>query len=186
LTISAVFLDRDGVLNEYLPGDYVKTPHELRVMPGASSAIRQLNDAGLPVVVISNQQGVGKRLMSRDDLDAVEQALRRGLHAEAGAWLDRCYYCTDLKSANSPRRKPAPGMLLEAAHDLGIEPRACVMVGDSPSDIAAAKAAGVGAAVLILSGATREYRPGDMSPAPDQVFSDLQAAINWIIQERQQ
>lgn len=184
MTISAVFLDRDGILNEYLPGDYVKTPGELRLIPGVAAAVKRLNDAALPVVVISNQQGVGRGLMTRADLDVVEQTLRDLLVREAGASLGRCYYCTDLKSANSPRRKPAPGMLLEAASDLGIDVGTAVMIGDSTTDVAAAKSAAAGAALLVLSGSIREYSPDSMSPAPDHVFLDLNAAVDWIIKEK--
>jgi D-glycero-D-manno-heptose 1,7-bisphosphate phosphatase len=182
MKISAVFLDRDGVLNAYLPGDYVKTPAEMALIPGAAIAVRRLNDASIPVIVISNQQGVGKGLMTEDDLNTVTASLRASLDTEAGAHIDRCYYCTDLKSANSQRRKPAPGMLLEAAEDFGLALSETIFVGDSPTDIAAGAAAGVGATLLILSGATRAYGDGGMTPAPDHVFADLTAAVDWILE----
>ena len=181
MAVSAVFLDRDGVLNEYLPGAYVRNVDELRLIPGVSAAVRRLNDAGIPVVVISNQQGVGQGIMTRDDLDTVEQEIRKRLKDEAGATLDRCYYCTDLSNVNSARRKPAPGMLLEAAEALGIDLAQAVMVGDSATDIQAAKAAGVGSALLILTGSISIYTAGDISPEPDVVFIDLDSAVDWII-----
>jgi histidinol-phosphate phosphatase family protein len=182
VSISAVFLDRDGVLNEYLPGAYVRFPEELRVIAGVSGAIRRLNDAGIPVVVVSNQQGVGKGLMTADDLNVVEQHLCQKLKDENGAWLDKCYYCTDLNDANSPRRKPAPGMLLEAADEFGIDLSQAVMVGDSATDIAAARAAGVGSALLVLTGSINVYTAGDMTPEPDVVFIDLNSAVDWILE----
>jgi len=182
VSVSAVFLDRDGVLNEYLPGAYVRNVDELRLIPGVSAAIKRINDAGIPVVVISNQQGVGKGVMSREDLDVVEKEICRRLNDESGATLDRCYYCTDLSSANSPRRKPAPGMLLEAAKELGIDLADAVMVGDSATDIQAAKAAGVGSALLLLTGSLSVYTAGDISPEPDVVFIDLGTAVDWILE----
>ncbi len=119
MILEAVFLDRDGVLNPHIPGDYLKSADELVVLPGVAQAVRRLNDAGLKVIVISNQQGVGKGEMTMDDLMAIERRMEEALAHEAGASLDRCYYCTDLKAANSPRRKPEPGMLLEAARISG-------------------------------------------------------------------
>lgn len=182
MSVSAVFLDRDGVLNEYLPGAYVRNVDELRLIPGVAEAVRRINDAGVPVVVISNQQGVGKGLMTPDDLDTVEREMRR-LLAESEAKLDRCYYCTDLKSANSPRRKPEPGMFLEAAEEMGIDLSKAVMVGDSATDIAAAHAAGVGSAILLLTGSISVYTAGDITPEPDAVFIDMNTAVDWILGE---
>ena len=147
-----------------------------------SAAVKRINDAGIPVVVISNQQGVGKGIMTREDLDVVEKEICRRLKDESGATLDRCYYCTDLNSVNSPRRKPAPGMLLEAAEDLGIDLANAVMVGDSATDIQAAKAAGVGSAVLLLTGSLSVYKAGDIAPEPDVVFIDLGTAVDWILE----
>ena len=182
MRFNAVFVDRDGVLNQYLPGRYVQTPDELIVLPGVAAAVRRLNDAGLPVIVVSNQQGVGKGLMTDTDLLAIEQRMAETLQRKAGAHLDACIYCTDLKSAHSPRRKPAPGMLWEAAARFGLDITRTVFAGDSATDIAAGRAAGVGAAVLLLSGSVRAYKDGDMTPAPDCVFADLPAAVHWILE----
>lgn len=181
MKISAVFLDRDGVLNEHLPADYVKSPDKWVVLPGVAAAVRRLNDAGLPVIVISNQQGVGKGLMTPDDLQAVEARMEEALAHEAGARIDRCYYCTELKSARSPRRKPEPGMLIEAAAEFGLTLRETVFLGDSPTDIAAGHAAGVGATILLLSGGTRPDNVAAIAPPPDFVFNDLPTAVGWIL-----
>ena len=182
LKIEAVFLDRDGVLNPHIPGGYLQTADELVVLPGIAAAVRQLNDAGLPVIVISNQQGVGKGLMTIDDLLAIEQRMADALAREAGAYLARCYYSTELASENSPRRKPGPGMLIEAAQDFGLHLPNTVFAGDSPTDVQAGHAAGVGATVLLLSGGTQTYAAGDWSPAPDWVFPDLPSAAEWILE----
>ncbi len=184
MTIRAVFLDRDGVLNTHLPGDYVKSAETLVVLPGVAQAVRRLNDAGLPVAVISNQQGVGKGVMTIEDLQQVEQRIIETLDAEAGAYISRFYYCTDLKEANSPRRKPEPGMLWEAADDFGLNITETVFAGDTPTDIAAGHAAGVAATLLLLSGSTKSYAPGDFALEPNYVFTDLQNAVNWILENK--
>lgn len=178
--ISAVFLDRDGVLNPHIPGGYLLAAGDVRLLPGVAHAVRRLNDANLPVIVISNQQGVGKALMTLDDLTAIERRMEALLDEEAGAKITRCYYSTELQSVNSPRRKPAPGMLLEAASDFNLRLNEAVFLGDSPTDIQAGKAAGVGATVLLLSGGSRSA--DGMIPAPDFVFAGLPAAVSWILE----
>ncbi len=184
MTVEAVFLDRDGVLNPHIPGGYLLAADDVIVLPGVAQAVRRLNDAGLPVIVISNQQGVGKGLMTRDDLLGIERRMGEALAHEAGAHLDRCYYSTEMVSANSPRRKPGPGMLLEAAHDFGLTLAETVFAGDSPTDIQAGHAAGVGKTVLLLSGGTQAYGDGDMTPPPDLIFPDLPALADWILEGR--
>ena len=184
MTIEAVFLDRDGVLNPHIPGGYLQSADDLVVLPGVARAVRRLNAAGMPVIVISNQQGVGKGLMTLNDLMAIERRMEEALAQEAGAFLTRCYYSTELKSANSLRRKPEPGMLVEAAADFGLTLAHTVFAGDSPTDIQAGHAAGVGQTILLLSGGTEIYTEGDMTPAPDLVFADLPTATDWILENR--
>jgi histidinol-phosphate phosphatase family protein len=144
----AVFLDRDGVLNVYLPGDYAKAPDELTVLPGVGAAVARLQAAGFLTVLISNQQGVAKGLMTESDLAAVTQKLR------AEVPLDAVYYCPHLKSDDCPCRKPRPGMLLQAAQEHEIDLAQSVFIGDTPTDAQAAQAAGVDF-VLVLTGQTK-------------------------------
>lgn len=182
--IRSVFLDRDGVLNVYLPGAYVRNVEELGVVPGVAAAIRRLNDSGIPVIVISNQQGVGKGIMTFDDLLAVQAGMEAILEEQAGARIDGWYYCTDLASVVSERRKPKPGMLYEAARDFSLDLATTAFIGDSPTDIAAGEAAGVGATILVLSGATAAYDPDRFQPAPGHVFPDVGTAVTWILEEQ--
>ena len=181
--LQAVFVDRDGVLNRYLPGDYVKSPSELQILPGIPQAIARLNDAGLKVVIISNQQGVGKEIMTRADLDIVKQTLDTTLDFEAGAFIDRHYYCTDLKDSGSDRRKPKPGMLYEAAADLGFDVEKTAFIGDSATDIAAARAVGAATAILVLTGATNAESAANIWPAPDFIVPSLVEAVDLILEE---
>lgn len=182
MNLDAVFLDRDGVLNPHIPGDYLYAADKLVVLPGVALAVRRLNDAGVPVIVISNQQGVGKGLMTMEDLLAIERRMGEALAHEAGAHLDHCYYSTELAAANSPRRKPGPGMLLEAAQDFSLTLAHTVFAGDSPTDIEAGHAARVGKTILLLSGGTPAYAEGDFYPAPDLVFPDLCHMVDFLME----
>ena len=165
----AVFLDRDGVLNRQRPGDYVKSPAELELLPGVEEAVSRLREAGLLAVIISNQQGVGKGLFTGADLDAVTEKLRRSVP------LDAVYYCPHLASDGCPCRKPAPGMILRAAAELNIDLRASAMVGDSLSDLLAARAADVGLFVRV-----GEEESALWPERPDFHAADLPGAADWL------
>lgn len=176
--IRAVFLDRDGVINRYLRDDYVKSPDELHLLPGAADAIRFLNDAGILCIVVSNQQGVGRGIMTAEQLDDVDRALKTRLSDASGAVIDATYYCTALRSDNSDRRKPMPGMIFEAANDLGFDPSESLLIGDSPTDIGAGYRGGVAGTILVLSGATAAYVTGQFEPPPNLVSVNLKSAID--------
>jgi len=168
----AVFLDRDGVLNVYLPGDYAKTPEALVIQPGAGEAVVRLQAAGFKTILISNQQGVGKGLMTEADLAAVTAKL------QAAVPLDAVYYCPHLKSAECSCRKPKPGMLLQAAAEHEIDLTRSFFIGDTPTDAQAAAAAGV-AFLLVLTGQTQSAEGFPLSPAA--VVENLASAADWIL-----
>ena len=168
----AVFLDRDGVLNVYLPGDYAKTPDELVLIPGVGGVVQRLRDAGYLAVLISNQQGVAKGLMTQADLDAVTEKLR------AEVPLDAVYYCPHLKSEACTCRKPKPGMLLQAAQEHGIDLASSVFLGDTPTDAQAAQAAGV-PFVLVLTGQTQAAE--SFSPPTAYIAQSLATAADWVL-----
>lgn len=179
---SAVFLDRDGVLNVYLPGDYVKTPGDLHLLPGVAQAVRAFNDAHLPVFVISNQQGVAKGLMTKADLGKVDDALKRNLAESAGAYVEQSYYCPHAAEAGCDCRKPRAGMIRQAAREHGIDITSSVFIGDTETDAQAARAAGIGAFVLVLSG---KYKSASDFPALfDHVAADLSEAAEWVLRRR--
>lgn len=181
----AVFLDRDGVLNVLLRGDYVKRPDELALVPGAGAGVQRLNALGLPVFVISNQQGVAKGLMSPADLQGVDAVLRERLVAEMpGARLDASYYCPHGAADECDCRKPRPGLLLRAAREHDLDLARSFFVGDAPTDALAARAAGVGHFILVLSGTFTDpdeaAQSGRFPVAPDFVAPDLPAAARFI------
>lgn len=136
-----VFLDRDGTLNVQRPG-YVETPEQLDLIDGAPAAVARLGELAHRVVVVTNQRGVARALMSLDDLAAVHAALDAGL-ALAGARLDAYGVCPH-EHDTCDCRKPLPGLLVNFFDRMPwADPARCLMIGDQDSDQAAAQAAGV-------------------------------------------
>jgi D-glycero-D-manno-heptose 1,7-bisphosphate phosphatase len=138
----AVFLDRDGVINEKAPeGDYVTSWEEMRILPGVSRAIMLFNEAGFCVIVVSNQRCVAKGLITVSDLAALHRRLCQVL-SNAGATVDAIYFCPHEVVPACSCRKPRPGMLFEAAYRHNIDLTASWIIGDSDIDIEAGKRAG--------------------------------------------
>lgn len=138
----AIFLDRDGVINKKpAEHDYVKNWNEFIWLPKAKEAIKLVNKAGWLVIVVSNQRGVARGLMSKEDVDKINQKMLKDL-ANDGAKIDGVYWCGHDYSDNCDCRKPNPGLILQAAKDFNIDLLNSWVVGDSNDDIAAGKAAG--------------------------------------------
>ena len=138
----AAFLDRDGVINVKAPeGQYVTRWEEVRFLPGVAAAIARLKKASYLVIVISNQRCVAKGLVTVDEVEALHEKISREL-ASQGAIIDAVYFCPHDTKPPCECRKPAPGMLLQAARDHQIDLGASWMIGDSAADVAAGKNAG--------------------------------------------
>ena len=132
LTDRTLFLDRDGVVNVLLVNDYVKNVSELEIREDFIESIPLILKNFGKVFIVTNQQGVGKGLMTEDDLQRVHDYFLQQV-AQAGGRVDRIYYCTALKSAHSFRRKPSIGMALQARRDFAdVALKQSVMVGDEP------------------------------------------------------
>ena len=128
-----LFLDRDGVINRWLPGDYVKTWAEFAFLPGILECLRKWAVRFKHIIVVSNQRGVGKGKMSQADLEAVHARMLSEIRASGGR-IDAVYTCTELEK-DHPMRKPQPGMFLAACRDFpDIAPERSLMLGDSDSD----------------------------------------------------
>ncbi|RAK64458.1 D,D-heptose 1,7-bisphosphate phosphatase [Phenylobacterium kunshanense] len=149
----ALFLDRDGVLNEDL--GYVYRWEDFRWIPGAMETIATFNRAGWLVIVVTNQSGVGRGYYTEDDVHELHRRMQADL-AEAGARIDAFYHAPQHPEApveayrhpDPPLRKPNPGMLLLAMQEWPIDREASLMIGDKPSDLEAALRAGVRAALF--------------------------------------
>jgi D-glycero-D-manno-heptose 1,7-bisphosphate phosphatase len=146
-----VFLDRDSVIVEDV--HFLATVERLRVLPGAAEALRRLQQR-FYLVVVTNQSGIARGLLTEDDLFGIHAELVRRLAAE-GVVIDAFYYCPHLPEATVPGyggecdcRKPKPGMLLRAAQDWDIDLAHSFMVGDMPRDVEAGRAAGVRSILL--------------------------------------
>lgn len=144
----AAFLDRDGVLIEDV--GYPHRPEHLRFIRGAAAAVRRLNEAGLPVIVVSNQSGVGRGYFTRAQMDAFMALAVSGL-AEQGARIDAVYVAPhhpaaaleEYRHPDHPDRKPNPGMILRAAEEHDVDLGRSILIGDKESDLEAARRAGV-------------------------------------------
>src|SRR5580698_10604801 len=138
----ATFLDRDGVINVKAPeGRYVTRWEDVRFLSGVATAIRLLNKAGFRVIVVSNQRCVAKGLVTSAEVEALHRRICREL-AELGAGIDAVYFCPHEAEGACDCRKPAPGMLLQAAKEHQIDLSASWMIGDTDADVAAGKNAG--------------------------------------------
>lgn len=146
----AVFLDRDGTINE--SRGYIRTPEELVLLPGAGDAIRRLNESGYLVIVVTNQPVIARGEVTEDELRVIHNRMET-LLGNQGAYVDAIYYCPHHPDRGYPGerpelkkmcrcRKPEPGMLLKAAKDYHIELKASWMAGDGPADMEAGRAAG--------------------------------------------
>lgn len=174
----ACFLDRDGVVN--VDVGYLHRAEDFVFVPGTVSALCRLQAAGWALVVVSNQSGIARGYFAEADYQRVTGHMRAAL-AAAGIRLDAVLHCPHLPGAQVPAyaqvcacRKPAPGMLLQAAATLGLDLPASVLVGDKASDIAAGRAAGVGHCVLVESG--HELSAASRAAA-DAVYADL---AQWV------
>ncbi|MGO8707035.1 MAG: D-glycero-alpha-D-manno-heptose-1,7-bisphosphate 7-phosphatase [Terracidiphilus sp.] len=144
----AAFLDRDGVINVKAPeGQYVTRWEEVRFLPGVPAAISRLNKSGFRVIVISNQRCVAKGLVTSAEVEALHRKISKEL-ADLGAIIDAVYFCPHDTEPACSCRKPAPGMLLQAAKDHQIDLGISWMIGDSDADVAAGKNAGCKTALI--------------------------------------
>lgn len=166
--LSAVFLDRDGVINEKAPeGGYVTSWSEFRFLPGALSGLRRLAAAELPTYVVTNQRGIARGDMSPADLEDIHRRMVLAV-AAAGGRLDGIYHCPH--DHGCPGRKPGVGMFERAAREHQLVLSDAAVIGDQPSDMLAAARIG---ALRVLVGSA-------LAPA-DHVAPDLDAAVEWLL-----
>jgi len=138
----AVILDRDGVLNVKAPkAQYVRKPEDFRWLPGAREALKMFSDAGYRVIIVSNQAGIGRGLMTEGDLNAVNGKMKDEV-AAAGGRIDAIYYCPHDWDEGCECRKPKPGMLFQAQREFHLDLTRTHFIGDDLRDVEAAEAAG--------------------------------------------
>lgn len=174
----AAFLDRDGVINR--DRAYVSRWEDFEFVPGAVDAMRRLKKAGYALVVVTNQSGIARGYYSEAQYQALTAAMQQAL-ANAGAAVDAVYHCPHHPKGKVAElaidcdcRKPAPGMILRAAKELNLSLADSILVGDKPSDIEAARAAGVGRAYIVQSD-NAESTTG--LAGADAAHADLQSCV---------
>jgi D-glycero-D-manno-heptose 1,7-bisphosphate phosphatase len=169
-----VFLDRDGVINRKLPeGRYVNSWDEFVFLPGVLEALADLADAGLRAVVVTNQRGVARGVVSEGVLDEIHRRMRAEIAASGGC-VDAVYYCPHEGGCDC--RKPRTGMLERAARELGLDLAEAVLIGDRLSDIQAGAA--VGATTVLVPSDVDEPAARAMA---DFVAVDLIGAVRWVV-----
>jgi histidinol-phosphate phosphatase family protein len=186
LAVRAVFLDKDGTLIEDIP--YNVDPAAIRLAPGAGEALCRLAAAGYKLLVVTNQSGVARGLFAEAALQGVE-ARMAALLAEYGAQFDGFYYCPHYPGGavreyaiECTCRKPAPGLLLRAAAEHGIDLRQSWLIGDILNDVEAGRRAGC-RTVLLDNGNETEWELTPMRQ-PHHIAPNLLAAAEWIVRTK--
>ena len=165
----AVFLDRDGTIME--DAHYIKSPGEVRLIPGAAEAVRKINDAKVPAIVVTNQSGIALGIFKPEDYEAVRKHFESLLEAR-GAHIDASYFCPHHPSVTGPCncRKPATGLFEDAIRDFGLNAARVAYIGDRWRDVVASKKLG-GRGIMISSPMTtdedrRKAREDGIETAP--------------------
>ena len=185
----AVFLDRDGTINEQM--GYINHISRFVLLPGVGQAIRKLNDRHIPVVVVTNQSGLARGYFPPSLLDEVHKKMDKQLAVD-GAHIDGLYICPHHPEAKEEQyrkacncRKPKTGLLEQAAVDLNLDLTKSFMVGDRWSDLKCGVAAGA-TSILVLTGYGRgdeQFIGPQQKIQPAMVAEDLNVAVDWIIAE---
>lgn len=164
-TTWTLFLDRDGVINRKLDGDYVKNWEEFEFLPGALEALASFAKLFGHIVIVTNQQGIGKGLYTAEDLTEVHRRMMEQI-TNAGGRIDKIYFCPGLAKDDPPCRKPNPGMAHDAKKDFpSIDFSRSIIVGDSISDMEMGR--NVGMHTVFISNDPKQ------SPLIDQQFESL-------------
>jgi len=165
-----LFLDRDGVLNRRIVGGYVTKTSQFEWLPGVLPALHYLTDRFGTTVVVTNQQGVGKALMTQDDLDSIHSMMSQQA-SFANAKIDKIYACTGLAEDNPKGRKPNTGMGLKAQDDFPqIDFKKSVMVGDSQTDMGFGESLGM---KTVFIGPKK-------NKSADKTFANLWEFAQWL------
>ncbi|MCI0461149.1 MAG: HAD family hydrolase [Gemmataceae bacterium] len=170
-----VVLDRDGTL--IVERHYLSDPGQVELLPGVAAGLSRLRDLGLGLVVVTNQSGVGRGYFDEARLDLIHQRLTDLLHVE-GVRLDGIYSCPHRPEDGCECRKPRPGLLRQAAEQLGFDARASFVIGDKPCDVELGRA--VRATTLLVRTGYGAQFAKDPTVAPDHVVDDLGQAATAI------
>jgi D-glycero-D-manno-heptose 1,7-bisphosphate phosphatase len=179
--LKTIVLDRDGVINENR-SDHVKKWSEFQFLPGVPEAIARLNEAGIPVFVVTNQAIINRRMVPKATVQAINAKMVQELRRR-GARIEAVACCPHRPDERCGCRKPRPGLLFDLADQFGLDLSDVVVIGDALSDVEAGKAAGCDA-ILVLTGRGREQLAQAMVDGRRdfKVASDLAAAVSLALQ----
>jgi len=176
-----IFLDRDGVINYDSP-DYIKSWDEYRFLPGSLEALAVLTASGYALILITNQSIIGRGMVPVDVLEDMHRRMQQAVIEAGGRILD-IFYCPHRPDEACDCRKPAPGMILQAASQYHIDSAGAIMIGDSVKDLECGRNAGCGATILVRtgSGLKAEKELAARGIRPTAVADDLQDAADMIL-----
>ena len=178
----AVFLDRDGTICEEM--GYVNHIDRLKIFPYAAESIRRLNEAEIPVVVITNQSGISRNIFPETLVHQIHKKMIAEL-ASGGAWIDAIYFCPHRKEDACDCRKPHPGLLHRAAREHGLDLQRSWVIGDRYADVEMAHRAG-GRGILVMTGYGKgeyELHREQWPMQPDSLADNLRDAVRIIVNE---
>jgi D-glycero-D-manno-heptose 1,7-bisphosphate phosphatase len=191
MTNHAIFLDRDGTLNE--EDGHVTAPERFRLYSFAAEAVRLINQSGMKVIVLTNQSGIARDYFTEATLIEIHERMEESLRSQ-GARIDAIYYCAHHPDYGSPPyrldcdcRKPKPGLVERAARDFSLDLSRCYVIGDRYRDIEAGHAVGV-RGVMVMTGLGRrefERERRQWPRQPDHLAEDLLDAVKWILRMRE-
>lgn len=179
----AVFIDRDGTIVEDV--GYMSSPDQIKFIDGSIEAIKMLNESGYKVVIISNQAGVARGILTESALQTIDKTIKKNI-LNGGAYIDANYYCphhpehgTNHYKRECDCRKPNPGMIKKAEKDLSIDLSESFMIGDKAIDLESGWKAGT-KAILVLTGYGKDEK-NKVDGGADHIAGDLLEAARWIV-----
>jgi D-glycero-D-manno-heptose 1,7-bisphosphate phosphatase len=179
----AIFLDRDGVINENR-ADYVKRWSEVTFLPGVFDALRRLAETDFAVVLITNQSAVGRGIISYEQAEHINRRVVATIEAHGGR-VDGVFLCPHHPKDGCECRKPRPGLLLQAAAELALDLDHSFLIGDALSDMEAAQTAGLRGVLVLTGRGQEEMRNVALDEPPSwSVVADLGAAVERILSNR--
>ena len=187
MSSKAIFIDRDGTLNEDV--GYISDPKEFRLFDFAPEAVRLINNSGFLVIVLTNQSGIARGFLTEEILGRLHDKMESEL-AHQGARIDRIYFCPHHPEIGEPPykvdcdcRKPKSGLILQAATEMDVNLKKSYVVGDRYRDMEMGQAVGA-TGVLVLTGFGREEArtpPANRLQQPEHVAENLVEAVRWIL-----
>jgi D-glycero-D-manno-heptose 1,7-bisphosphate phosphatase len=186
----AVFLDRDGVLNDDV--HLITHPEQFRILPGVPAALTRIAQAGFHLIVVSNQPVAARGMISEPEIDVLHEYLRSQISKQSGPRIEAFYFCPHHPNADVAEyrkdctcRKPRPGMIRQASRDHGIDLTASFMIGDRITDVIAGSKAGC-RTIQVTTGKENDAPiqgadPKDLETKPDYICDGLPAAVEWIL-----